>query len=70
MIDVPVKLQRQVSKCPSRQEKPWKFIKLQFIDKVVDISVNMWKSGTQVQHNDKFIGRMLRQRVGAVQWVR
>ena len=52
------------SKRSSRQEKPWRFIKQQFIDKVVDSSVNMRRSvrtvlkiveGAQVQYNDKFV---------------
>ena len=64
MIDVPVRLHRQVpiSSCP---QKPWRFFKLQFIDTVVDISVDMQRSvqtvlktveGAQVQHDHKFVG--------------
>ena len=53
MIVVPVRLRM------SRPEKPWRFIKLQFIDKVVDISVNMQKLTPTVrvphtQRKDKF----------------
>ena len=64
MIGVSVRLQRQVSNSSSRPEKRWRFIKLQFIGKVVDISVNMRRSvrtvqktveGAQVQDNDKVI---------------
>ena len=52
------------SNSPSRPEEPWRVIKLQFIDKVLDISVNMRRSvrtvqktveGAQVQHSDKFV---------------
>ena len=64
MIDVPVVLHRQIPKVLSVQKKPWIVIKLQFTDKVVDISVDVERSvrtmqktveGAQEKQNDEFV---------------
>ena len=49
VIDVPVVLHRQIPKVQSIQKKTWKVIKLQFTDKVVDISVDVERSVRTVQ---------------------
>ena len=45
MIDVPVVLHRQIPKVQSVQKKSWRVIKLQFTEKVVDISVDVERCG-------------------------
>ena len=63
MIDVPVVLHRQIPKVQPVQKKPWRVIKLQFTDKVVDISVDVERSvrtmqktfgGAREEQNEEF----------------